>query len=368
MKGREIQQHLRDRLPLYTDRFTDDLDIVSIIPSGTTATVTTATAHGLSVGQRVGIAGANASVDIDTVTRVQGQATFTTVQDHDLTEGFFPQVVTQGVSETEFNGTFTLLSVPNRKKFIVLVTDSGPTSGTGGLLAEPGLPFGYDGNYLVDSVPTTTTFTYTLNQSLTAPATGSNPRVIVRLRIHAAITAERADQVFSQRDVARTLQDGELALFVVLGNLTVSRDRRTLNDGVSSAVNTGDSQQQTFQQLNCIVFQKVTESISGASELDDMQDVMAAIIRVLKGFQADTGFQVQERNSLAFVTHGVLNYDSSIYQHNIEFELLGRINDIDVDKTPVTVAFRNVSWTNVNEPPGTVEYSANINLDEEPEP
>ena len=313
MKARDIETELQNKLPLLTNRFTDEQTLLSIVPAGTTATATTATAHNLTVSQKVLIAGANAAVDIDTIDRVTTVATAVTVQNHDLTEGFFDNVTLSGATEAEFNGTFTLLSVPNRKTFTFTVADSGPTSATGSpILEEPGLPFGYNGLITITAVPTTKTFTYTLPQTLVVNAAGANMRVIKNVRIHAAINSERADKVFESRDI-NNLADGELTLVVVLNEMTASRDRSSLADGVSSAAKSGDNRQQILQTVSCFVYQKVTKDSSGANAADSMQDIARFIIRVLSGFGPDNGFSSGSQYQLRFLTHGVSGYDSAIY-------------------------------------------------------
>ena len=103
MKGADIVTRLRSNLPKFTDRFTEEVGIDSITPAGTTATVTTDAAHGLSVGNAVIILGANASISISSITRSGTVATATTSQDHDLTEVYHETVVLSGATEAEFN-------------------------------------------------------------------------------------------------------------------------------------------------------------------------------------------------------------------------------------------------------------------------
>lgn len=366
MKARDVEARLQERLPLLTDRFTREQALVSITASGTTATATTAIAHGLSVSNKVLIAGADAPVGINTITRVATVVTVVTLQDHDLTQDYVdqPTVTLSGSAESEFNGTFTLVLVPNRRTFTFAVADSGPTTGTGSpQLDSPGLPFGYNGLVTLTAV-TTTTFEYTLSQALTLPASGANMRVIKGVRIHAAINADRALSVFDSKDL-NNLAEGELSLFVVLGDVAANRDRNALNDGISSAGVSGDNRQIIFQPVNCLVFQKVTQDVSGADAGDDMQDIARFIVSVLAGFGPNNGFAVNSGNKLRFVSHGLMQYDSAIYIHMVEFQLQGDISNEDLDITPLNVAFRDILLSFTNEQ-GSQVISATVNLDDEP--
>ena len=158
---------------------------------------------------------------------------------------------------------------------------------------------------------------------------------------------------------------GKLAGFVVIGPMTVSRDRSSLNDGPSSAGFSGDARQQTLQELSVIVFQKVTESSSGGTPLDNMQDIARFIIKVLAGFRPPTNYAIRSDVPLRFLNHSVLEYDTGIYSHIVQFELLADIATEDLDKEPVSVAFRDIAMT-LNNNLGDQDITAAIDLDDEP--
>jgi len=366
MKARDIVTRLKTQLPLLTDRFTDKKTILSITAAGTTATVTTSTDHGLSIGKQAVVAGANAAVTISTITRVATVATVVTSIDHDLTitDGFATAVVLSGAIEAEFNGTFPLLGVQNRRQFTITVANSGPTSVTGSpVLQEPGLPLGYDGLVTAVTVPTSTTFTYTLVQALTEDAAGTDMRLVTGFRIRAAIDPDRARQIFESKNINNIVL-GELVLIVVLGSVIASRDRNSLNDGVFDGGPSGSSQQKILEAVTCIVFQKVTKQSSGATARDNMQDIARFIIKVLKGFAAGSGFAT-DTGTLAFVMHDELEYDTAIYSHMVEFQLTGEIDTLDLDIVPLNVALRDISFTLTTDQ-GVEEIDTTIDTDEEP--
>lgn len=362
MKARDIEKRLEERVPILTDRFTREDSIVSITPAGLVATATTSVDHGLSIGKTVFIAGAFAPVAITSIDRVDEIATAVTTTDHDLTEGHFTEVELSGATESEFNGTFPLLTVPNRRTFTFTVADAGPTSGTGAMMLDgPGTAVGYNGKVTVATVPTTTTFTYALPSALTEAATGPNMRVIKGIRIHSAISLQRATHVFEKSDIS----GDDLSAFVVLGATTASRDRRTLNDGVSSAQVGGDNKQQLLQALNVLVFQKVVDKTSGATPRDEMEDIARILIAVLVGFVPPSDFSTQTQEALRFVNHDIFEYTTATYSHLFEFQLREAIENEDLEITPENVAFRDILLTFTTDQ-GDQELIATIDLDAEP--
>lgn len=365
MKARDIEKRLQEKLPLLTNKFTREVTIIGIVPTGSVATATTSAPHGLSAGVKVLVAGAFAPVSIATITRAGTIATVVTNQDHDLTEGFFPTVSMSGSTQVEFNGTFPLLTVPNRRTYTIQVLDAGPTNATGSpKLDDPGIPFAYSGLQTVVSTPTSTTFTYNLPSALTIPAVGINIRAILGVRIHSAISYERAQAVFESQDI-KVAPNATAALFVILGSVVANKDRTSLNDGVSSAGVSGDNRQRIFQGASIVVFQKVTDKTSGADAMDEMQDIAKHIISVLAGWSPGDEWAVQSGNKLRFVEHDMINYDTAIYAHKIDFQLAGDISTEDLMITPTNVAFRDIQYSFTTDQ-GNQVISATVNLDAVP--
>lgn len=365
MKARDIESRLQDQLPQLTNRFTREVSLVSITPSGTTATATTSAAHGRSIGDFVYVIGAFAPVAIVSITRVGTTATVITATNQDLTENFFDTITLEGANEAEFNGTFDFKltgKVFNRKKFTFQVPDSGPTSSTGSpLLVDPGSPFGYNGKLTLTSVPSPTSFTYELPTTLTEDANIDNASVVVGLRIYSAVTADIAKAVFETKDIS----DNELAAFVIVGDRIVSRSRSALNDGVDSGGVSGDNRQQLLNAFTVLVFQKVTKTTSGADERDTMDDIERFIIRSVGGWSPGSEFDVDSGNVVRFVSAGVEEYTGATYTHGVEFQFMEEINGGDLEIEPFSVAFRDIAGT-ITTDQGEQPLLDDINLDEEP--
>ena len=181
-------------VPTLTDLFTDDLDVVSITSSGTTATVTTSSPHGLSTGEVARIFGALVPNTITSLTQVDNVASATPGSPHDLTEGFedtkIDPITIEGATESEYNGSHNLISVPDRNNFTYEITGDPSSPATGSPLLLEDLKFGYNGFFNI-VLTSTTTFTYTIPKVLGSPA-GGTIFCRVRQRIICLISQERA--------------------------------------------------------------------------------------------------------------------------------------------------------------------------------
>jgi YVTN family beta-propeller protein len=125
-------------------------------------TITTAAAHSFTVGQIISITGvtvlppATATITATGAARAANTVTVTTSAAHNFIAG---QIVTiTGVTDASFNGAFLILSVPSTTTFTFSQVASDATSG-GGTASVPVTNF--DGTFQVATVPSSTTFTYT---------------------------------------------------------------------------------------------------------------------------------------------------------------------------------------------------------------
>lgn len=179
MKTEEIVNQLKAILPRYTGDFTTNLSVSSLTQTAGTATATTTTAHKLSVGNKVLIVGAKTPLTITSLTRVGNYALAITSGKHSLIRGN-TTVEISGATQSEYNGIKTLYTDKNH--FLsapVIDIQSITISGTTATVTTK-TPHGYVNNANVgvhifgasnenynkatrlNSVPTNTTFTYTV--------------------------------------------------------------------------------------------------------------------------------------------------------------------------------------------------------------
>lgn len=173
MQALQIINQLKAVLPKYTSDFTTNLAISSLTRSSSVVTAITSTTHGLSVGNKVLITGAKTPITISSLTRNGTYALAITASDHNLVKNQ-PNVEISGANQTAYNGIHNLIW----KTPIILIqsiTISGTTATVTtttdhGLVDDPNVeiqisgvaPSQYNGNYTLDSVPTPTTFTITV--------------------------------------------------------------------------------------------------------------------------------------------------------------------------------------------------------------
>ncbi len=178
MKLAPIINQLATELPLYSPYFSDALLVDSLVTSGTTATVTTVTNHGLITGDYVLLSGAIDVTPIDSLDLVDGVVTAMTSIDNSLSMAMSfkdltpnPQVEIFGANETIFNGTFNLESVPNRLTFTYFL-DEPDQSATGQLQA-----YNYASYRFFDAKQVTvispTEFTFSVEEGFDGPILGN---------------------------------------------------------------------------------------------------------------------------------------------------------------------------------------------------
>lgn len=361
MKGQAVISQLQSVLPSLTDKFSNSITPVSIIPTGLVATVVTLLDHGFEADDTINISGAFAPVVIATITRSGTIATATTSTPHDLTDGFFDEVTISGANESEFNGTFPFLNQANRKTFTFTVPDSGATTGTGSMLLEdPGNPFGYNGIKSVASVLTTKSFTYALPEVLTESATGS---ILIHsgIRVTGSATLERALAMYTKKE------EDELWAFVVLDDSFASKDRTSRNDGITSAAPGSDRRQQLIQAVSVYIFAKAVNDLSGRETKDLMVDIRVFLLKALNGVKFDSDLVANEGLGLYYNSDGIEVYDGALYVHRFEFQLLTSITNSDTVAESFSVAFRDINVTQSTNL-GTEDLTAAIDLDDEPLP
>lgn len=143
-------------------------DITNVALASNVATITTATAHGYTVGKVIGMRVGKVAVTNKAATGTV--ATLTTAAAHGLLVGQQVYVAGVGATTTDgFDGIFTIASVPTSTTLTYASTAASlaSTACTGNLA-----PAAYYGSFTVTTVPTTTTFTYAFSSpNITAAAT-----------------------------------------------------------------------------------------------------------------------------------------------------------------------------------------------------
>lgn len=363
MRAQDLILQLSARLPQLVNDFTTLFAVSSLTRIGTTVTIATTSAHGLAIDKAVNIVGAQTPIVISTITRVGIAATLVTAADHDMTEGAFTTVEISGATESEFNGTFTLLKVLNRRTATFQVVDSGPTSATGSpLLLNGSSPLqSYNGLKKVTSIPTTTTFTYEVTDStLFTPAAGTITAK-TKPRISGAVNDERALESYTKK-VA-----GEAWLFVVMNDAVANKSRTLEIDGTDNIQRTNHFKQFLAQTVSLFVFIPTSGQISGRKARDRAEELFRPISQSILFSKFDSLLASGNYNALMFNEHGFHGYNTAFYIHRYTYEMSLLMGVDDTVGADDDVAFRDISMSQGHNV-GTGIITSEIDLDDEPLP
>lgn len=362
MKAEEVITQLYAELPKNTDLFSDTFSITSLTQVAGTATATTATAHGLTTGDAPTIVGATTEAPIVTLTRTTTTLFVETSIDHDLT--FNPlidddQFVTiEGAAESEFNGTFQLTRVTNRRNFELLTTDSGATTATGSPIALDIVKFGYNGLVSV-TVTGATTFTYSVDSSLPSPA-GGTPILHAAIRVTGVVSADRIIDIYTERPPT------DLWAFVVLADVPASKDRNILNDAVTAQVGDTFRNQKLIQGFSVFVVSPADTELAARQARDLMEDITVFLYSSLLGVKFSSGFFADQKWLVTALGHSFQFYNTAFYIHEFAFEMLAQVLFEDSVGRPDDVAFRDIDLTITPSNVGVEPLTATIDLDEVP--
>lgn len=339
MKVADAIKQLYAKLPFLTDKFSQSVDITDIVFSGTTATVTTDTAHGLETDDLCTVTNLYAPIAITSINRLDTILTVVTTIEHDLTAGFQETVTLSGSNEAEFNGNFSIASVVDKFTFKLTTADSGALSATGSPILQQVTGNLYNqiaGFRTVTSAVDANTFTFELTSTLnsTIDATGS---VSVGYRITGAVDFESALGCYTAND------DNEYWAFVVSNSNIASKDRKNNSDGVYTFnANTG-YRQELNQTFTVFVFATASEENDAYLIKDDMQDMAVHLIGSLCGAKFDNGFGAGSYYANVFDTHLTQFYNNGIYAHSFIFQTTTQIVNSDIFEPDTDVAFRNIN-------------------------
>ena len=377
MKAQDIVDKLSASLPLYTDGFSNSVGVISITVAGTTATVITDAAHGLVENQNVAILAADAPVQIDTGTflRTGSTAVFETLQDHDLTLSERDKaaggktITLSGATEAEFNGTFVLVQVTNRRKLLIAVADAGSTTISGAPIVEDANGGVFNGLFPATNVAATT-FDYELPVAYPLDAVVDNASVQVSIRILSVLDIEQyLQEVYTNKGL------DEDVLVVQLGDVTQSKKRNEESDAASSTTGEYSYTPVLIQPFAVYVIMNVTDDLTAAQARDKVEDeYIPAVFHSILRAQFDTGFTYSQYRA-TFTGHGVFAYadatgkNKAIYAHEITFEQLAQLTRIDTVGPDDNVAMRDIDYTLTVDLGTEVDtLDAAIDLDEEPLP
>jgi hypothetical protein len=328
---------------LYTDKnhflSAPLIDIESITISGTTATVTTKTAHGYvdNANVEVQIFGAtNENYNkLTTLNSVPSDTTFT--------------YTVYGATEDAVSlQSLQCKQLINAYTFIFEVSGEPTTPATGTITQLTTYKDGYNGYKTVASVPTSTTFTFACTSTLGSPAQGT---ILARLNpcITGAVNYERAAAMF-QSDVDRSdVDSGQSTKWavVVLGEETTSKNQRNTGDGISNNLNGESIRENFYQNATVYIFipcGATNDELLYALTKDRAYSYKPHIFRALLGFKPTSNLEQVRYSSLISVSNGMFLFNGSYYVHQYTFQANGWFNQGDGIEPDDVFAFRTFDF------------------------
>ncbi|MCK5602300.1 hypothetical protein KAR91_10535 [Candidatus Pacearchaeota archaeon] len=303
-------------------------------------TATTATDHNLTTGDVVSIRGALESLSITSLTREGSVATATTASNHDLTEGFQDTVNISGADQSEYNGAQTLLSVPSETTFTFSVSDSATTPATGTILLNEDKAFSYNGVFNI-TVTSSTTFTYTVTRDLSVE--NGVPEMSINPRIWPVPDIDRAVAAYSEQD------PDKYALFLTQGSTTANRDRDTRTDASYEYIR-GQEYRQTFiQSLDLYVFAPTADTVNAGNVRDTLEDVRFDLIKSLAGAFLDSGSSDTARRAVTYVDDDLEQYNGAYLVYRYTFENVYDITNDDIFEPLDSVVIQNLEINYLND-------------------
>lgn len=361
MKAEDIIKQLILVLPQQNNYFGEEVTVSNLTRSGNTVTVTTNVNHNLSTGQFINIKGAKKVTEITNLEQSNGVATATTTTDHDLTEGFFEEVEIEGADQADYNGTHTLLSVPNRQTFTFSVNESATSPATGSeiLLTNSGVG-NYNGRYQI-TVTSSTEFTYTIDTQPYSPGKGS---IVTQknIRISGAVSVERAIDAYTKQS------PNNLWAFVVLGDTVTSKDRSVLNDTVAQRDSANDFRMRLIKDFSVYVVVPSKNSIAARAERDLMEDLEVDIYKSIVGQKFSSGLTESVWSQVVPIVNGFYDYVGPYYVHRFQFQNTVDVIHEDTSVDPPTRAFRDIEidFIDTRETSDNIIAELNTNLDKDP--
>lgn len=363
MQASDIVNQLSVLLPLNTDKFTNELSITSLTRSGTTVTADTATPHKLAVNDAANIVGAQTPITISSLTRAGVIGTMVTAENHDFTPNFSTQAEIADAVEAEFNGTFTILTVPNRKTVTFTMADAGATVATGSPLLLNGQSAlkQYNGIKQVTAISTPSQFQFEVaGSTLFTPATGT---ILARTkpRVSSTVSIEKIVDAYTKQ------APDDLWAFVVLDDVAASKSRHIESDATDNIQRGDYYRQQTIQPFAVYVVIPSSQEIAGRIARDLAEEIFQPMCKSLLGSKFDSGLTVGKQNPVNFVSHGLAVSNSAYYIHAYNFEQTVDITFGDTIGYDLDVAFRDIQLSmGIDVGTGEDPLTANIDLDDTP--
>lgn len=250
----------------------------------------------------------------------------------------------------------------NSYTFIYKVTGSPITPATGSPTQIFQYQTGYNGYKTVLTVPTPTTFTYTITTTPDSPAQGT---VLVQTQptVTGSITYDRALEFYLTGFEANQSKQWIVA---VLENNNANKNAKNTTDAQSYGDKTNFIREQLIQNLVVYLFLpcgSISDELLYIVTRDKAETYRPLIYKALLGFQPPSNLTQVSYSQLMPVNDGYVDFNGGVYVHQYTFQAVSYVNQSDAVDTDDLSAFREFDFDVYNE--GEVVMNINGEIDQE---
>jgi len=356
VKLSDVVAQIQAVLPKYTDYFSRTLDIEGISVSANVATITTEKTHDLITGEGMTVSDVGVETELASVSQDGLTFTFTTVTDHDLTLNRHENVTLTGFTDSNWNDSFTLLDVPNRRAFKIQSTNTIPTLNGTDYLQEARVD-GINGRH---SITVTGVNAFTISGEFIS-GNYSGGAVKTAVRIAGAVTVERAIEQYTKQNT------DDLWLFVIMSDVETSADRHTNSDARLTSPAGTSIRMRSLDGFTLVLIKNVADDITANSALDIARhDLLRPILKSVYGARFSTGLSGEADWKTVSLGHNFVDYNRATFVYAYSFESPYDIIDNDAVEPGDSRAFRDVDYTHSIGGDDTTDMTVNINTDDQP--
>lgn len=353
MRLSDIVDQLRIVLPKYTNEFSTTVGVTSIDSTNNISTIVTSSAHNLQTGDEITLQGYYTQTSISNVSQDGLVFTFTTATDHDLTESYHETITLGGFDATNWNGSYSLLEVPNRRTFKIRTTESIPSLSSNEYVLEQRID-GVNGQYST-TVIDNTTLQISGNFLDGSYVNGTLNSVV---RVVGSLNIERFIEKYSEQNITN------MYICVSLNDSDVSKDRNTYSDAVASPVNGSELRLTMINSFTIYVLVNTSKDITAVEAVDKCNHtLLLPILKSIYGVKFPTGLTNETDYKTISTGHGTAIYNKAVYVHAYNFEMsMEMVSDDAVDASD-SRAFRDINYTHTVD---ERDLTLTIDLDDEP--
>ena len=351
-KPDNILLHIKRWLPQFIDSFTDEESVTANIISGSPQILrVNKNNHGYPVGKDVLFTGVLIDNGINAVNLDSGILTITTNAEHDLTVGY-SLVEMQGFTDSQFNGTFELYSVPSSTSFEI-ESDTLPVLNGNETLRE-NWSIGLNEIFNIDSV-TLNTFDILLTDKPTfdiLPIPQIN--LISGYRMGIVDDIKRLNEIYTKQP------PDKLWLYVIMEDVTTSKDRNLVNDAVRADTAQTDQRVLNIGRFSIVVILPTSANLTARIATNLCYDeIYFAMLKAISGmsFVSEEGTQYIANMS----GHGSVQYNRAYYGHGYDFE---QLYETDTSDTFRTFGSQSRAWRRVEISFAEIQDRSYMNLED----